>query len=192
MLPQNNKNKLDKTHVYGHQSTGLSFRQYRTGSWYAVGREMSTVFLFMLSRSAFIFCGEVGWMIICLSMSLLSLCSCVVCLHIFLNKRFQIICRIKNRIKYLFTIKLKCPVHNWVKRVREPWVFVCINMSILIRSGFNLKRRVLNVYSCNYPIVTLFRCKSETMKYLNVAEKNDAAKNIALQLSRGSSRRVRF
>lgn len=115
MLPQNNKNKLDKTHVYGHQSTGLSFRQYRTGSWYAVGREMSTVFLFMLSRSAFIFCGEVGWMIICLSMSLLSLCSCVVCLHIFLNKRFQIICRIKNRIKYLFTIKLKCPVHNWVK-----------------------------------------------------------------------------
>lgn len=34
------------------------------------------------------------------------------------------------------------------------------------------------------------RYKSEIMKYLNVAEKNDAAKNIALHLSRGTSRRV--
>lgn len=34
------------------------------------------------------------------------------------------------------------------------------------------------------------RKKSEIMKYLNVAEKNDAAKNIALHLSRGTSRRV--
>ncbi|KOB66734.1 DNA topoisomerase, partial [Operophtera brumata] len=63
-------------------------------------------------------------------------------------------------------------------------------MSILVRNGFNLQRKVFNVYSYYYPILTIFRCKSETMKYLNVAEKNDAAKNIALQLSRGTSRHV--
>lgn len=39
----------------------------------------------------------------------------------------------------------------------------------------------------------VFRFKSEMTrpcKYLNVAEKNDAAKNIALHLSRGTSQRV--
>ncbi|CAH0579356.1 unnamed protein product [Chrysodeixis includens] len=36
---------------------------------------------------------------------------------------------------------------------------------------------------------TISSCNIETMKYLNVAEKNDAAKNIAQHLSRGTSRR---
>lgn len=61
-------------------------------------------------------------------------------------------------------------------------------MSVLVRNGFNLKRKVFNFYPCR---LILIRCKTETMKYLNVAEKNDAAKNIALHLSRGTSRRVR-
>lgn len=38
-------------------------------------------------------------------------------------------------------------------------------------------------YFCNKP-------SQEIMKYLNVAEKNDAAKNIAAILSRGASTRV--
>lgn len=33
-------------------------------------------------------------------------------------------------------------------------------------------------------------CSPTTMKFLNVAEKNDAAKNIAAHLSRGSAQRV--
>lgn len=43
---------------------------------------------------------------------------------------------------------------------------------------------------------TRFQCTKITnapkMKYLNVAEKNDAAKNIAAQLSNGNSHRVRI
>lgn len=34
--------------------------------------------------------------------------------------------------------------------------------------------------------------EANVMKYLNVAEKNDAAKNIAAILSRGNSNRVQF
>ncbi|XP_053608137.1 DNA topoisomerase 3-alpha [Plodia interpunctella] len=59
-------------------------------------------------------------------------------------------------------------------------------MSILIRHyGYNLKQKFI-IHS---PSLLIFRRKSEKMKYLNVAEKNDAAKNIALHLSRGTSRR---
>ncbi|CAG9786074.1 unnamed protein product [Diatraea saccharalis] len=57
---------------------------------------------------------------------------------------------------------------------------------ILLLSN-NLKNRI-----ClhNKPCFALIkRYKSNIMKYLNVAEKNDAAKNIALHLSRGTSRR---
>lgn len=43
---------------------------------------------------------------------------------------------------------------------------------------------------------TRFQCTKVTnaakMKYLNVAEKNDAAKNIASQLSNGNSHRVKY
>lgn len=57
----------------------------------------------------------------------------------------------------------------------------------------NLYRRTgLRLCLNKSQILVLTRCKSETMKYLNVAEKNDAAKNIAAHLSRGTSRRVSF
>ncbi|XP_028178062.1 DNA topoisomerase 3-alpha [Ostrinia furnacalis] len=63
------------------------------------------------------------------------------------------------------------------------------DMKIFVRSAHNLKERLR---FCNYYSSQLLiskREKSDTMKYLNVAEKNDAAKNIALHLSRGTSRR---
>lgn len=59
-------------------------------------------------------------------------------------------------------------------------------MRVLVRNGLSLRK----VCSCSYPVLTLIRSRTETMKYLNVAEKNDAAKNISLHLSRGTSRRV--
>ncbi|XP_063361845.1 DNA topoisomerase 3-alpha [Cydia amplana] len=60
-----------------------------------------------------------------------------------------------------------------------------------LRNGYNLKRRFgLSLYTNNQ---CLLLCTSTTaqekMKFLNVAEKNDAAKNIAQHLSRGTSRR---
>ncbi|XP_030024894.2 DNA topoisomerase 3-alpha [Manduca sexta] len=64
-------------------------------------------------------------------------------------------------------------------------------MRLILRDAFNLKHK--NIYHSsvrnNFKYLSLIRYKSETMKYLNVAEKNDAAKNIALHLSRGTSRR---
>lgn len=57
----------------------------------------------------------------------------------------------------------------------------------------NLYRRIGSRIGINKShILLVIRCKSEAMKYLNVAEKNDAAKNIAAHLSRGTSRRVSF
>lgn len=53
-----------------------------------------------------------------------------------------------------------------------------------LRTKYNLKR----IFIIKNYIRTL--CNAGTMKYLNVAEKNDAAKNIAQHLSRGTSRRV--
>ncbi|XP_023945939.1 DNA topoisomerase 3-alpha [Bicyclus anynana] len=50
-----------------------------------------------------------------------------------------------------------------------------------------LKKKKTCTISYTFPVFSRF--KSEIMKYLNVAEKNDAAKNIALHLSRGTSRR---
>lgn len=60
----------------------------------------------------------------------------------------------------------------------------CLNQFLRFNSfGVQCKKIVLNVH--NY-------CKSSvaTMKYLNVAEKNDAAKSIAGLLSNGTSRRT--
>lgn len=57
-------------------------------------------------------------------------------------------------------------------------------MIYLLLPKHNLKRIYVNI------IRTLSQCTTETMKFLNVAEKNDAAKNIAQHLSRGTSRRV--
>lgn len=53
----------------------------------------------------------------------------------------------------------------------------------------------MGYFNYNKIITTVFRtyCNKATlttMKYLNVAEKNDAAKNIAAILSNGNSRRV--
>ncbi|XP_022831153.1 DNA topoisomerase 3-alpha [Spodoptera litura] len=56
-------------------------------------------------------------------------------------------------------------------------------MIYLLRPKHNLKHIYINF------IKTLSQCTIETMKFLNVAEKNDAAKNIAQHLSRGTSRR---
>lgn len=67
-------------------------------------------------------------------------------------------------------------------------------MKYLLQSASNLKTRIRCCLNCNVgSILVVIRKKSDTidtMKYLNVAEKNDAAKNIALHLSRGTSRRV--
>ena len=64
---------------------------------------------------------------------------------------------------------------------------VCLNISIHVR-----KKLLVNVVR-NFSNATV-RLKSQreevTMKVLNVAEKNDAAKNIAGHLSRGTSNRV--
>lgn len=63
-------------------------------------------------------------------------------------------------------------------------------MKILLRSAHNLNLRSRLCFNVLKPFLIEQRKKSDTMKYLNVAEKNDAAKNIALHLSRGTSRRV--
>ncbi|XP_072931874.1 DNA topoisomerase 3-alpha [Epargyreus clarus] len=63
-------------------------------------------------------------------------------------------------------------------------------MSCFLRNYITYGRRISCVLNFNgYPIYINTRFKTVTMKYLNVAEKNDAAKNIALHLSRGTSRR---
>ncbi|XP_049869431.1 DNA topoisomerase 3-alpha [Pectinophora gossypiella] len=63
-------------------------------------------------------------------------------------------------------------------------------MRYLFCNGYNLSRRInLRLCTNKLPVFVITRFKSETMKYLNVAEKNDAAKNIAAHLSRGTSRR---
>ncbi|KAL0841388.1 hypothetical protein ABMA28_015083 [Loxostege sticticalis] len=62
-------------------------------------------------------------------------------------------------------------------------------MKILLRSAHNLNLRSRLCFNVLKPFLVEQRKKSDTMKYLNVAEKNDAAKNIALHLSRGTSRR---
>ncbi|XP_059047118.1 DNA topoisomerase 3-alpha isoform X1 [Achroia grisella] len=55
---------------------------------------------------------------------------------------------------------------------------------------YNLKRKITCCFTNNNAVCIVFkRSKTVMMKYLNVAEKNDAAKNIALHLSRGTSRR---
>ncbi|XP_031765150.2 DNA topoisomerase 3-alpha [Galleria mellonella] len=61
-----------------------------------------------------------------------------------------------------------------------------------LRYRYNLKQKFFCFYTqSNDTAVSLIlkRRKADIMKYLNVAEKNDAAKNIALHLSRGTSRR---
>lgn len=67
-------------------------------------------------------------------------------------------------------------------------------MNYLLCSAYNLKSKLRLCFYSNYcPLLVVIRRKTDsayTMKYLNVAEKNDAAKNIALHLSRGTSRRV--
>lgn len=63
-------------------------------------------------------------------------------------------------------------------------------MSYLFRNGHNLIRHISGLNNINSYIRTISNSNLETMKYLNVAEKNDAAKNIAQHLSRGTSRRV--
>ncbi|XP_038212166.1 DNA topoisomerase 3-alpha [Zerene cesonia] len=56
-------------------------------------------------------------------------------------------------------------------------------MFISIQTGLTLSKKLYLRFFGKRNIST------ETMKYLNVAEKNDAAKNIAMHLSRGTSRR---
>ncbi|XP_050346470.1 DNA topoisomerase 3-alpha [Nymphalis io] len=58
-------------------------------------------------------------------------------------------------------------------------------MKYLLNNGFLRKLLFVN----NKHLVVITRFKTKIMKYLNVAEKNDAAKNIAMHLSRGTSRR---
>lgn len=64
-------------------------------------------------------------------------------------------------------------------------------MRYIFRKVHNLKGLFQNIGATNYLPITSITTKTE-MKYLNVAEKNDAAKNIALHLSRGTSRRVSY
>lgn len=63
-------------------------------------------------------------------------------------------------------------------------------MYFMHRLFFTLIRKNNFVLTSSYGSILVQRSKSQTMKYLNVAEKNDAAKNIALHLSRGTSKRV--
>lgn len=65
-------------------------------------------------------------------------------------------------------------------------------MTILFRNGHNLTRHISGFHYFKDYLKVLSSYYSSTMKYLNVAEKNDAAKNIAQHLSRGTSRRVNF
>lgn len=65
-------------------------------------------------------------------------------------------------------------------------------MKLVFRTGYNLNRR-LGLFLCankNIQCSYFSSAVTEKMKFLNVAEKNDAAKNIAMHLSRGTSRRV--
>ncbi|KAJ0177307.1 hypothetical protein K1T71_007316 [Dendrolimus kikuchii] len=63
-------------------------------------------------------------------------------------------------------------------------------MNVIVKNGCNLKIKLISYFRDKTRVaVTIYRFKSDIMKYLNVAEKNDAAKNIALHLSRGTSRR---
>ncbi|CAF4845799.1 unnamed protein product [Pieris macdunnoughi] len=63
-------------------------------------------------------------------------------------------------------------------------------MILLPRIAFIFREQHLYFKYINKCLINQLRGKNtETMKYLNVAEKNDAAKNIALHLSRGTSRR---
>lgn len=55
---------------------------------------------------------------------------------------------------------------------------------------FGIRHNLKRIFFIKTYIRLLSHCNFETMKYLNVAEKNDAAKNIAQHLSRGTSRRV--
>lgn len=61
-------------------------------------------------------------------------------------------------------------------------------MKLLLNNGLNFRQKLLIVRRKEFALISRF--KTEIMKYLNVAEKNDAAKNIALHLSRGTSRKV--
>lgn len=63
-------------------------------------------------------------------------------------------------------------------------------MTILYQFTLCLTRKINLRAKKSYVSVVIQRFKSERMKFLNVAEKNDAAKNIALHLSRGTSQRV--
>lgn len=69
--------------------------------------------------------------------------------------------------------------------------------SILKHVNFFVRQPV-NVRNCKFSVSTINqninRCdkkSNEIMKVLNVAEKNDAAKNIAAHLARGTSKRVK-
>ncbi|XP_073945480.1 DNA topoisomerase 3-alpha-like isoform X2 [Choristoneura fumiferana] len=64
-------------------------------------------------------------------------------------------------------------------------------MKLVFRTGYNLNRRLGILLCTNKSIQRPFLSTvvTEKMKFLNVAEKNDAAKNIAMHLSRGTSRR---
>ncbi|XP_045535738.1 DNA topoisomerase 3-alpha [Papilio machaon] len=62
-------------------------------------------------------------------------------------------------------------------------------MYFICRFSVGLIRKNNFVVTSSYGSILVQRSKSHTMKYLNVAEKNDAAKNIALHLSRGTSKR---
>lgn len=66
------------------------------------------------------------------------------------------------------------------------------NLSILVRVSISLKNLRINFAKFSNVVSVPEIHKIRTMKVLNVAEKNDAAKNIAGYLSRGTSRRVRF
>lgn len=65
-------------------------------------------------------------------------------------------------------------------------------MILMSRTGFSFGQNLFFKNGNVFLIKQLLRKNFNTMKYLNVAEKNDAAKNIALHLSRGTSRRVGY
>lgn len=65
-----------------------------------------------------------------------------------------------------------------------------LNISINIQSiNANVMLNVLTRFKYTKHVALRYT-STKTMKYLNVAEKNDAAKNIASILSRGASNRV--
>lgn len=65
------------------------------------------------------------------------------------------------------------------------------SFSIFDRLSVSLKNLRINFPRFSNVVAKSNDQKKKTMKVLNVAEKNDAAKNIAGYLSRGTSRRVR-